>query len=401
MDRKIDGMSKQQAGILLLTGIVLTSIVMVIVAEAPARAGSDSGTGRQKSAAVFVPARENDPSNGNTQSRISPRSASITAHDPERGASHPYLSQVASEGSPYYEVSPSLTHRVGRQPSSRTSGHTSCQVPISPTGSGRTGYTRVYRAGAGSTASSKTALMSLFFGGHRCSSVDDIASANWAGYSMGMLDNGSGAPVYTQVSATWRVPVAISTTPGQTAYSATWVGIGGGCILGCLTSDQTLIQAGTMQNISQGKASYSAWLEALPQPAQAVPSLKVSPGDMMSVDIEQVVPGVWSITMRNLTSGQSFSTLMAYLSTMLTVEWIEEAPLIISGSQGAYIATLPRLSTVQFSDVTANGIRSGTTPLDGIEMVSPKGTLEAVPSSPVGNGVEFNVCTYTARCPAP
>ena len=117
--------------------------------------------------------------------------------------------------------------------------------------------------------------------------------------------------------------------------------------------------------------------------------------------LEQVVPGVWSITMRNLTSGQSFSTLMAYLSTMLTVEWIEEAPLIISGSQGAYIATLPRLSTVQFSDVTANGIRSGTTPLDGIEMVSPKGTLEAVPSSPVGNGVEFNVCTYTARCPAP
>ena len=87
-------------------------------------------------------------------------------------------------------------------------------------------------------------------------------SNNWSGYNIGSQYPGEPTGVtFTSVSGQWTVPTATPQTKGQAEYSATWAGIGGGCVTAdCSVTDNTLIQAGTEQDVSKaGKASYGAW----------------------------------------------------------------------------------------------------------------------------------------------
>src|SRR5256714_14626479 len=82
-------------------------------------------------------------------------------------------------------------------------------------------------------------------------------SNNWSGYNQGTLEQGGRS--FHQISGTWVVPTASAHKPGENEYSATWVGIGGGCVAaGCLGTDTTRIQARTSQDVgSDGQAPYS------------------------------------------------------------------------------------------------------------------------------------------------
>ena len=74
-------------------------------------------------------------------------------------------------------------------------------------------------------------------------------SLNWGGYNQGAIEKGT---VFNGITGDWTVPTAKQHVNGQQEYSATWVGIGGGCVdAGCLVGDQTLIQAGTEQDVSK------------------------------------------------------------------------------------------------------------------------------------------------------
>lgn len=88
-------------------------------------------------------------------------------------------------------------------------------------------------------------------------------SDNWTGYNQGYLEK---SETFHSISAQWTVPTATQHTAGQAEDSATWIGIGGGCLnTECSVTDSTLVQAGTEQDVdATGAASYSAWWEIVP-----------------------------------------------------------------------------------------------------------------------------------------
>jgi len=165
-------------------------------------------------------------------------------------------------------------------------------------------------------------------------------SYNWAGY---IASSGK----YTAVSGSWTIPTV--TAPANTSQSAdvTWVGIGG-----LNTTD--LIQVGTQAVTSpNGTVSYNAWMETLPQTSIPL-SLAVKAGDSITASLSETTSNVWLITVRDNTTGQSYSSSVNYASSYSSAEWVEEMP---SGANGNFIP-LDNFGTVQFNSLSAtqNGV---------------------------------------------
>jgi Peptidase A4 family len=227
-------------------------------------------------------------------------------------------------------------------------------------------------------------------------------STNWSGYNQGTLEKND--TLFHSVGGTWTVPTASQHTKGQAEYSSSWLGVGGGCVnSGCSVSDPTLIQTGTEQDVAaNGTTSYSAWWELVPAPSETISSMTVHPGDTMSASVTEAVSGsdLWTIQIKDETTGKSFSQTVPYPSTHLTAEWIQEAPTII-GTSGANVGTLPNLSGANFDNATTNGASAGLSPSEEIQLANSSGTVESTPSAPNPAKNGFNDCTYTTVCAAP
>jgi hypothetical protein len=234
----------------------------------------------------------------------------------------------------------------------------------------------------------------------RVAVVNANQSNNWSGYNQGTLEQGT--TLFSQVSGDWTVPTATQHTAGAAESSSVWIGIGGGCVdAGCATTDSTLIQAGTEEDVSAtGQATYSAWYELIPAPSLTV-SMTVRPGDLIHADIHEVVSGsnVWSITMNNRTNGQSFSTTVPYSSTKGSAEWILETPLGI-GTGGVGLSNMPDLSTTHFNNARRNNANANLKASEEMQLVSGS-TIVADPSAPDTDANGFNDCTYATSCATP
>lgn len=223
-------------------------------------------------------------------------------------------------------------------------------------------------------------------------------SNNWFGYNQGTLEQG--AKLFHSVTGDWVVPTATQHTAGQDEASSDWIGIGGGCIdANCTLGDPTLIQTGTEQDITGGKATYSAWWELVPVPSLNISTISVHPGDHMHAAITEVVPNaeLWKITLQNLTTGQSFSTTVPYVSTHATAEWIEETPLTI-GLSGTGLAALPNLTNVPFSNATTNGANANLKSSEEIQLVDSNGKVIGTPSAPNSTANGFTDCAWATSC---
>jgi hypothetical protein len=206
-------------------------------------------------------------------------------------------------------------------------------------------------------------------------------SHNWSGYA-------ATGGQYTGVTATWTMPQP--RVNGAAGVGATWVGIGG-------VSSHDLIQAGT-QDVSAGggQAQFQTWIEMLPQASQQVP-LAVEPGESISVSITEqgAGTGVWQISMKNNTSGQSYQTTVQYASSESSAEWIEEAP---SGSSG--VLPLDQFNSVSFSSASAtqNGQTVDLTQASAqaITMLNSNNQPLAVPSGIASDGSSFSVARTSA-----
>ena len=224
-------------------------------------------------------------------------------------------------------------------------------------------------------------------------------SSNWFGYNQGLLEKG--AP-FNQVAGDWNVPTAGHRSGGGDEFSATWVGIGGGCLdTACTLTDSTLIQTGTSQDVTaSGAVSYTAWWEVIPAPSLTITSMTVGAGDHMHADIRQLVPEVWVITISDVTRGETFTQTVPYTSTFATAEWIEEAPTVI-GSSGTGLAALPNLSTTTFDLAQVNNASAGLNAAEQIQLIDSSGHVIGAPSAPDGDSDGFNACANAASCGAP
>jgi hypothetical protein len=196
-------------------------------------------------------------------------------------------------------------------------------------------------------------------GPHISGTTETAESTNWSGY----IATGS---QFTGVSAQWVVPTV---QPSQTSQSSsTWVGIDG-------VSNTSLIQAGTEQDTSDGTTTYYAWYELLP--ALSIPVAYVSPGDEMKVSILEDSPGTWTITIADLTSGQTVSGSVAYSTPQTSAEWVEEAPSSATGQQ----LTLADFGTSQFTNLAMSGSNLSSGVLFPVDMVDANGNIIASPGA--------------------
>jgi hypothetical protein len=226
-------------------------------------------------------------------------------------------------------------------------------------------------------------------------------SSNWFGYNQGTLEQGS--KLFNSITGDWAVPTATQHSSGEAEYSSDWIGIGGGCVdSGCTATDSTLIQTGTEQDVgSNGAPSYSVWWEVIPGPSLTITSMTVKPGDRMDASIAEVVPdsNLWTITIKDLSSGQSYTTTVPYSSTHATAEWIEETPLILGTNAG--FAALPNLTTPAFDLATTNGAPANLTAAEEMQLVDSTGNVIGAPSAPDPDADGFNACTWAGTCTAP
>jgi hypothetical protein len=237
---------------------------------------------------------------------------------------------------------------------------------------------------------------------HAHAQLNTNQSTNWFGYNAGALER-SGT-LFNSVTSDWTVPTATQHTRGQAESSATWIGIGGGCLdAGCALGDPTLIQTGTEQDVdSSGHATYSAWWELVPAPATTIANFGVSPGDHIHASIADSPPnsGLWTITLKDVTRNESFSTTVPYPSTHSTAEWIEETPLTI-GSGGTGEASLPTLSPARFDNATVNGAPARLAPGEQLQLVDASGKVIGTPSAPDAQANGFAACAWVSRCAMP
>lgn len=199
-------------------------------------------------------------------------------------------------------------------------------------------------------------------GPHISGTVDTQESENWSGY----VDTG---PTFSAISSQWVVPTVQPSAAPE--YSATWIGIDG-------VNNTSLIQTGTSQDTSNGTTSYEDWYEILPANETVIGN--VSPGDHMVASIDESSPGTWTITIDDITSGQSFLQLFAYSGPQTSAEWIEEAP-TVSGSQ----STLADFGTAMFTSTTDTNSGSSSVVQSPVDMINGGGTVIASPGATSGN----------------
>jgi len=253
------------------------------------------------------------------------------------------------------------------------------------------------RTGVSGVASSHGNLLHLVKPGKRANASK---SNNWFGYNQGSQERGM---KFHSIAGDWTVPSARQHTKGQSESSSTWIGIGGGCTdAKCTEGDDTLIQAGTEQDVSaSGKPSYSAWWEIIPAPSATIANMKVRPGDHMRASITEAPKGseIWHITIQDLTRHETFNKTVPYTSTYATAEWIEETPIVIGTNAG--LADLPRLSRTTFDRAKVNGASAQLRAAERILLTTPSGKVIGTPSAPNPHRNAFALCAWATTCGAP
>lgn len=207
-------------------------------------------------------------------------------------------------------------------------------------------------------------------------------SSNWSGYAA--------TGTFTSVVGNWKVPQVLKPTAKlrKNRFSSTWVGIDG-------YADSSLIQAGTEQDWVRRKAFYQAWWEILPAAETPILSLTIHPGDAMSVSITEGALALWTITVSDTTTHQSFSTVRTFHGPRSSAEWIQEAPTI-----GRRLATLADDSNVTFDLGRANTV-SPAFDADERGIMFQGGVAVSTPSAPNPNKDGFAVAYGSVSPPAP
>jgi hypothetical protein len=129
-----------------------------------------------------------------------------------------------------------------------------------------------------------------------------------------------------------------------------------------------------------------------------ISGMTVAPGDHMHASIAEAVAGsnVWTITLQDVTRGESFTQTVPYSSTHATAEWIEETPLLIGTNAG--FAALPNLTNPAWTSATVNGASAGLKASEEMDLIDSNGNVIGAPSAPNATANGFDECTWASTC---
>ncbi len=167
-----------------------------------------------------------------------------------------------------------------------------------------------------------------------------IKSSNWSGYGLRNKQ-------YVSVSAEWTQP-EVDCSAGDEANVSIWVGLDG-------VKSHSVEQTGTSADCPANgtRAVYYAWYEMYPEPMHRAPML-VRPGDRFSALVHELSAEKFELTLKNLTTDQSFKTSASRPGGWATsAEWVvEPAALCNPTCAGSQLA--------QFADVTFTSVAAET-----------------------------------------
>jgi hypothetical protein len=225
-------------------------------------------------------------------------------------------------------------------------------------------------------------------------------STNWSGYAVTGARN-----AVTDVKASWTVPAIQSACPSTNQYSSFWVGIDG-------YNSNTVEQIGTDSDCQGGVPTYYAWFEFYPHWSYGISlSPQIAPGDKISAEVTAGAGGLFTVSLTNVTTGQSFSTSVKMNSAQRSsAEWIAEAPwsggVLPLADFGAAEYGVNYTSVVNTSYATVSG-RTGpigsfglpdasNSPVQEITMVTSSGASKAAPTSLSTDGSSFKIQRVSA-----
>jgi hypothetical protein len=179
------------------------------------------------------------------------------------------------------------------------------------------------------------------------------------------------------------------------------------------SSDLTVEQIGTEQDVVNGTPVYQAWWEmyssGIGQPVQPI-RITIEPGDSITASVQYIASGTYMgdfhFSIVDNTRSESFSTYESSSATQsplaqrTSAEWIVEAPTV-----GSSVADLANFGSVTFTNATAviNGvlgpIDSSSWQSEAINMVSSNGVAYDTTSVLTNSGTSF-VATYDSTAGA-
>lgn len=218
-------------------------------------------------------------------------------------------------------------------------------------------------------------------------------STNWAGYAVT-----ASSGTVSDVKGSWIVPKIQGTCPSRSdQYSSFWIGIDG-------YTSKTVEQIGTDSDCQGGSPTYYAWYEFYPAGSVGL-GMSISPGDTISAQV-QFHSSKYTVSIKDVTTGASFSHSHRMSASRSSAEWIAEAP-----SSGGILPLadfgVADLGTA-YTSVASTDVAtiSGTThPIGGfsgvvaLTMVNTAGT--AVKASPSGLNSAGNSFTVTWKSAGP
>lgn len=212
-------------------------------------------------------------------------------------------------------------------------------------------------------------------------------SLNWSGYAVETSLTSPASNVASDAKGQWVVPGV--TCGRQNTYSAAWVGIDG-------YSSSTVEQIGTEHDCYKGQPRYYTWFEMYPKRGFLISSVPISANNTITAEVKYIGGSSGNdflLSIGNVTTGKSFSTVQSLAAKRQSAEWIVEAPGVSTA--------LANFGTLSFSNAQATlGANTGTInafPNDKITMVDRQGRIRAQPSDLSGSGSSFSITWKSSR----
>lgn len=224
------------------------------------------------------------------------------------------------------------------------------------------------------------------------------------GYNVGAVPRQT---LLKKVSAVWNVATATKRSSSRYDAESAWtfMSLGGGCVTSdCRVTDSTVyLLVGTEAVVEpSGAVTYRAVYQLAPLDIAVAP-LAVSAGDRIRGTIDRVsgLAALWQLTLRNLTTGESWTTSTTHASLFGSAVWAVEGRVLVD-EFGEGHSLMPTLSATQFDEITLNGAYPRLRPEER-EVFVPAMTTEVLgtPSLPQPDGNGFGACAWATTCPVP